>query len=104
MEEELRALKREEAERTKILMDLGSQRDRVALSIAQKMAKVGMGVVGASARVLEGAVLGGQVQLTCSQPFLARRIKSFQPTHIMRPLPTCTCMHVLGVPCRAPCP
>ncbi len=42
-EDELRALRREEAERAKILMDLGSQRDRVALSIAQKLAKVGVG-------------------------------------------------------------
>jgi len=40
MEEELRALKQQEAERAKILADLGSQRDRVALSIAQKLAKV----------------------------------------------------------------
>ncbi|GFH09634.1 uncharacterized protein HaLaN_04813 [Haematococcus lacustris] len=40
MEEELLALRKEEAERTKILMELGSQRDRVALAIAQKLAKV----------------------------------------------------------------
>ncbi|KAJ9511397.1 hypothetical protein QJQ45_029792 [Haematococcus lacustris] len=40
MMEELLALRKEEAERTKILMELGSQRDRVALAIAQKLAKV----------------------------------------------------------------
>jgi len=39
-EEELRALKHEEASRASILKDLSSQRDRVALSIAQKLAKV----------------------------------------------------------------
>ena len=40
MEEELSNLKQEEMERNKILLDLGSQRDRVALSIANKLAKV----------------------------------------------------------------
>mmetsp|Transcript_40583 Transcript_40583/g.90203 ORF Transcript_40583/g.90203 Transcript_40583/m.90203 type:complete len:924 (-) Transcript_40583:938-3709(-) len=40
MEEELAHLKKREAEHAKILMELGSQRDRVALSIAQKLAKV----------------------------------------------------------------
>ena len=40
-EEELRALKHEEASRASILADLSSQRDRVTLSIAQKLAKVG---------------------------------------------------------------
>ncbi len=40
MEEELDQLKKEETVRAKILMDLGSQRDRVALSIANKLAKV----------------------------------------------------------------
>mmetsp|Transcript_22973 Transcript_22973/g.63455 ORF Transcript_22973/g.63455 Transcript_22973/m.63455 type:complete len:940 (-) Transcript_22973:763-3582(-) len=39
-EEELRALKHEEASRASVLADLSSQRDRVALSIAQKLAKV----------------------------------------------------------------
>eukprot|EP00967_Tisochrysis_lutea_P066501 scaffold86615_cov20-Tisochrysis_lutea.AAC.1 len=43
-EEELRALKHEEASRASVLADLSSQRDRVALSIAQKLAKVGGGV------------------------------------------------------------
>ncbi|KAG2431406.1 hypothetical protein HXX76_009421 [Chlamydomonas incerta] len=40
LEAELAALKREEAERDTILRDLGSQRDRVALAIAQKLSKV----------------------------------------------------------------
>ncbi|GLI69727.1 hypothetical protein VaNZ11_014402 [Volvox africanus] len=40
LESELAALKREEAEREMILRDLGSQRDRVALSIAQRLSKV----------------------------------------------------------------
>ena len=40
LEEELSNLKQEEMERNKILLDLGSQRDRVALSIANKLAKV----------------------------------------------------------------
>ena len=40
MEEELSDLKREEGERRAILLELGSQRDRVALSIANKLAKV----------------------------------------------------------------
>ncbi len=40
MEAELAELRKEESERAKILLDLGSQRDRVALSIAQKLAKV----------------------------------------------------------------
>ncbi|KAG2482118.1 hypothetical protein HYH03_018925, partial [Edaphochlamys debaryana] len=40
LESELAALKREESERDMILRDLGSQRDRVALSIAQKLSKV----------------------------------------------------------------
>jgi hypothetical protein len=40
LEEELSNLKQEETERNKILLDLGSQRDRVALSIANKLAKV----------------------------------------------------------------
>lgn len=40
MEAELAELRKEEGERAKILLDLGSQRDRVALSIAQKLAKV----------------------------------------------------------------
>jgi hypothetical protein len=40
-EQELRGLKQEEAVRTRVLAELSSQRDRVALSIAQKLAKVG---------------------------------------------------------------
>ncbi|KXZ45417.1 hypothetical protein GPECTOR_55g323 [Gonium pectorale] len=40
LEAELAALKREEAERDMILRDLGSQRDRIALAIAQKLSKV----------------------------------------------------------------
>ena len=40
MEEELSDLKHEEGERRAILLELGSQRDRVALSIANKLAKV----------------------------------------------------------------
>eukprot|EP00798_Chlamydomonas_sp_ICE-L_P024336 gene24336-9952_t len=40
MDEELRHLKHEEGERAKILKELASQRDRVALAIAQKLAKV----------------------------------------------------------------
>ncbi|PNH11949.1 hypothetical protein TSOC_001169 [Tetrabaena socialis] len=40
LEAELAALKREESDRNLILRDLGSQRDRVALSIAQKLSKV----------------------------------------------------------------
>lgn len=44
MEEELAQMKKEEGERAKILLDLGSQRDRVALSIAQKLAKVCWGM------------------------------------------------------------
>ncbi|EFJ42885.1 coiled-coil protein required for normal flagellar motility [Volvox carteri f. nagariensis] len=40
LESELAALKREEAEREMILRDLGSQRDRIALSIAQRLRKV----------------------------------------------------------------
>lgn len=40
MEEELAGLKKAETERSKMLNDLSSQRDRVALSIAQKLAKV----------------------------------------------------------------
>ena len=39
-EEELAILKKSESERGKMLNDLSSQRDRVALSIAQKLAKV----------------------------------------------------------------
>ncbi|KAF5835566.1 coiled-coil flagellar protein, move backward only 2 [Dunaliella salina] len=41
-EEELRGLKHDEASRASILADLSSQRDRVALSIAQKLAKVNL--------------------------------------------------------------
>ncbi|GFR42867.1 hypothetical protein Agub_g3858 [Astrephomene gubernaculifera] len=40
LEAELASLKREEAERDMILRDLGSQRDRIALSIAQKLSRV----------------------------------------------------------------
>ena len=40
LEEELSILKAEEMERSKVLQDLGSQRDRVALAIANKLAKV----------------------------------------------------------------
>jgi len=40
MEEELRQLKREEMENGRIILELGSQRDRLTLSIAQKMEKV----------------------------------------------------------------
>jgi len=39
-EEELEALKKEEAARGKVLAELGSQRDRMSLAIAQKLAKV----------------------------------------------------------------
>lgn len=42
LEEELIHLKNEELERTKVLQDLGSQRDRIALSIANKLAKVNL--------------------------------------------------------------
>jgi hypothetical protein len=41
MEDELAALRREETERAKILSELGSARDRAALIIASKLAKVG---------------------------------------------------------------
>lgn len=40
LEQELCGLKREEAERSMILRDLSSQRDRIALSIAQKLSRV----------------------------------------------------------------
>lgn len=40
LESELSCLKREEADRSMALRDLGSQRDRIALSIAQKLSKV----------------------------------------------------------------
>lgn len=40
MEEELLHLKKEEAENSRVLMELGSQRDRMTLAIAQKLAKV----------------------------------------------------------------
>ena len=40
LEEELIHLKNEELERTKVLQELGSQRDRIALSIANKLSKV----------------------------------------------------------------
>ena len=39
-EEELQHLKHQESERAKVLMELGSQRDRMALAIAQKLEKV----------------------------------------------------------------
>ncbi len=47
MEDELLALKKEEMENSRVLMELGSLRDRMTLGITQKLAKVKEVQVGA---------------------------------------------------------
>ncbi|GAX79502.1 hypothetical protein CEUSTIGMA_g6943.t1 [Chlamydomonas eustigma] len=72
MEEELEQLKKEEGIRNKILLDLGSQRDRVALSIANKLAKVKE--VEAQGRIKDLDVL----ELKKIRKDISRRIRDYE--------------------------
>lgn len=72
LELELTALRREEAERSAVLRELASQRDRVALAIAQKLAKVKD--VAAGARIKEMELQ----DLHKTRRHVARRIRDFE--------------------------